>query len=29
MDDFDNYLNSISDKEAKILNELLDKIRKK
>ena len=25
--DFDNYLGSISDKEAEILNELLDKIR--
>ncbi|SNR52378.1 DNA-binding transcriptional regulator, MarR family [Lutibacter agarilyticus] len=29
IDDFDNYLNSISDKEAKVLNELLDKIREK
>ena len=29
MDDFENYLNSISDKEAKVLNELLDKIRGK
>lgn len=29
IEDFENYLNTISNKEAKVLNDLLDKIREK
>jgi len=29
MDDFDSYMKAISEKEAKILNEILDKLREK